>query len=210
MTICFTDGMEDFLDKVYANTSDDTRDLYAKWSTSYDQEVGGNGYATPARAAKALASHVTNLNRPVLDYGCGTGLSGIALRAVGFSTLHGIDVSKEMVAIAEEKKAYQTLRVFDPEVDPPVKIGEFDTIAAIGVIGIGAAPLPVFDKIMALLTPGGLFAFSFNDHALADPAFEAKISKYVDTGKAELLLCEYGDHLPGVGLKSNVYILKIL
>ena len=202
--------MEDFLDKVYANTSDDTRDLYAQWSTSYDQEVGENGYATPARAAKALAGHVTDLRIPVLDYGCGTGLSGVALRAVGFSTLHGIDVSKEMVAIADNKEAYQTLRVFDPEADPPVKTGEFDIITAIGVIGIGAAPLPVFDTIVALLTPGGLFAFSFNDHALADPAFEAKVSDYVDTGKAKLLLREYGDHLPGAGLKSNVYILKIL
>ena len=112
--------MEDFLDKVYANTSDDTRDLYAQWSTSYDQEVAENGYATPSRAAKALASHVEDLRTPVLDYGCGTGLSGMALRKVGFSNLHGIDVSKEMVTIAKEKKAYQTLRVVDPDAEPPV------------------------------------------------------------------------------------------
>ena len=202
--------MEDFLDKIYANTSGDTRDLYAQWATSYDQEVGENGYATPARAAKALARRVTDVETPILDYGCGTGLSGVALRAAGFSTLHGIDVSKEMVAIADDKKAYQTIRVFDPDAPPPVKKGEFDVITAIGVIGIGAAPLHIFDTIIALLEPGGLFAFSFNDHALSDPAFETKVSDYVDTGKAKLLLREYGDHLPGAGLKSNVYILKVL
>lgn len=202
--------MEDFLDKVYANTSDDTRDLYAQWSTSYDQEVAENGYATPSRVAKALASHVEDLRTPVLDYGCGTGLSGMALRKVGFSNLHGIDVSKEMVTIAKEKKAYQTLRVFDPDAEPPLKTGEFEIITAIGVIGIGAAPLTIFDTIISLLVPGGLFAFSFNDHTLADPAFEAKVSDSVDTGEAKLILREYGDHLPGAGLKSNVYILKIL
>ena len=202
--------MEDFLDKVYANTSDDTRDLYAQWSTSYDQEVAENGYATPSRVAKALASHVEDLRTPVLDYGCGTGLSGMALRKVGFSNLHGIDVSKEMVTIAKEKKAYQTLRVFDPNAEPPLKTGEFEIITAIGVIGIGAAPLTIFDTIISLLVPGGLFAFSFNDHTLADPAFEAKVSDSVDTGEAKLILREYGDHLPGAGLKSNVYILKIL
>ena len=202
--------MEDFLDKVYANTSDDTRDLYAQWSTSYDQEVAENGYATPSRAAKALASHVEDLRTPVLDYGCGTGLSGMALRKVGFSNLHGIDVSKEMVKIANDKKAYQTLRVFDPDAEPPLKTGEFEIITAIGVIGIGAAPLTIFDTIISLLVPGGLFAFSFNDHTLADPAFEAKVSDSVDTGEAKLILREYGDHLPGAGLKSNVYILKIL
>lgn len=202
--------MEDFLDKVYANTSDDTRDLYAQWSTSYDQEVAENGYATPSRVAKALASHVEDLRTPVLDYGCGTGLSGMALRKVGFSNLHGIDVSKEMVTIANDKKAYQTLRVFDPDAEPPLKTGEFEIITAIGVIGIGAAPLTIFDTIISLLVPGGLFAFSFNDHTLADPAFEAKVSDSVDTGEAKLILREYGDHLPGAGLKSNVYILKIL
>jgi predicted TPR repeat methyltransferase len=202
--------MEDFLDKVYANTSDDTRDLYAQWSTSYDQEVAENGYATPSRVAKALASHVEDLRTPVLDYGCGTGLSGMALRKVGFSNLHGIDVSKEMVTIAKEKKAYQTLRVVDPDAEPPLKTGEFEIITAIGVIGIGAAPLTIFDTIISLLVPGGLFAFSLNDHTLADPAFEAKVSDSVDTGEAKLILREYGDHLPGAGLKSNVYILKIL
>ena len=202
--------MEDFLNKVYANTSDDTRDLYAQWSTSYDQEVAENGYATPSRAAKALASHVEDLRTPVLDYGCGTGLSGMALRKVGFSNLHGIDVSKEMVKIANDKKAYQTLRVFDPDAEPPLKKGEFEIITAIGVIGIGAAPLTIFDTIISLLVPGGLFAFSLNDHTLADPAFEAKVSDSVDTGEAKLILREYGDHLPGAGLKSNVYILKIL
>jgi predicted TPR repeat methyltransferase len=202
--------MEDFLDKVYANTSDDTRDLYAQWSKSYDQEVADNGYATPSRVAKALASHVEDLRTPVLDYGCGTGLSGMALRKVGFSNLHGIDVSKEMVTIAKEKKAYQTLRVFDPDAEPPLKTGEFEIITAIGVIGIGAAPLTIFDTIISLLVPGGLFAFSLNDHTLADPAFEAKVSDSVDTGEAKLILREYGDHLPGAGLKSNVYILKIL
>jgi predicted TPR repeat methyltransferase len=201
---------EDFLHKAYGDTSGDTRDLYAQWSTSYDQEVAGNGYATPARTAKALAGHVKDLNIPVLDYGCGTGLSGIALRAVGFSSLHGIDVSYEMVAIAKKKDAYQTLEVFDPESGPPIKTGQFNVITAIGVIGVGAAPLPLFDTIISLLEPDGLFAFSFNDHALADPAFESKVSDYVDKGKAKLLLREYGDHLPGVGLKSNVYILKIL
>jgi predicted TPR repeat methyltransferase len=146
----------------------------------------------------------------VLDYGCGTGLSGMALRKVGFSNLHGIDVSKEMVTIANDKKAYQTLRVFDPDAEPPLKTGEFEIITAIGVIGIGAAPLTIFDTIISLLVPGGLFAFSFNDHTLADPAFEAKVSDSVDTGEAKLILREYGDHLPGAGLKSNVYILKIL
>ena len=170
--------MEDFLDKFYANTSDDTRGRYAQWSKTYDQEVNENGYVTPARAAKALASHVKDLITLVLDYGCGTGLSGMAFRALGFNTVDGIDVSKKMVAI--------------------------------GVIGIGAVPVSVFDTIITLLVTGVLFTFSFNDHALADPTFKTKVSDYVDTGKAKLILREYGGHMHRAGLKSNTYILEML
>ena len=58
------------------------------------------------------------------------------------------------------------------------------------------------------LGPKGLFVLSFNEHALEDPANEAKIQSHLDSGNASLLFKEYGDHLPGIGLKSNVYVLE--
>ena len=61
-------------------------------------------------------------------------------------------------------------------------------------------------KMLALADD--LFVFSFNDHSLADPAFEAQVKDYIGTSRAELMFKEYGDHLPGAGLKSNVYVLK--
>ena len=64
-----------YLDKAYDGGTGDSRALYAEWSDTYDQEVGKNGYATPGRTAKTLAQFVTDLNQPILDYGCGTGLS---------------------------------------------------------------------------------------------------------------------------------------
>ncbi len=201
--------MEDFLDKVYANNSDDTRIHYPKWSKTYDHEFSKKSYVTPARTAKALASNVKEMTTLVLDYGCVNGLSRVALREIGLNTVDGIDVSKETVAFPNNKKAYQTLRVFDPNACPPIKTGEIDIIAAIVVNRICAACVSVFDTIIILLVRGGIFAFSFNDHALADPAVETKVSDYVDTRKAKLILSEYSDHMPRAGLKSNIYILEI-
>ena len=51
-------------------------------------------------------------------------------------------------------------------------------------------------------------AFSYNDHALADPKHEAAVAEWTDCGAAALIFKEYGDHLPGIDLKSNVYILE--
>ncbi len=73
---------EKFLDKVYdAKGTDETRALYDDWAASYDAEIAENGYATPRRCAEALAGFATDPSLPVLDFGCGTGLSGLALRA---------------------------------------------------------------------------------------------------------------------------------
>ncbi|MBT6508263.1 MAG: methyltransferase domain-containing protein [Marinovum sp.] len=199
-----------YLDKAYDGGTGDSRALYAQWSDTYDQEVSQNGYATPGRAAKTLAQYVTDLNQPILDYGCGTGLSGLALKLEGFSHIDGLDVSSEMLEIAKKKNIYRDLLIFNPDHAPPVIKGQYHIIAAIGVIGVGAAPLPVFDTVMNLLETGGLFVFSFNDHALADPSFPAKVDHYTANGLARLLACNYGDHLPGANLKSNVYVLEKL
>lgn len=60
---------------------------------------------------------------------------------------------------------------------------------------------------MDLLPTGGYFAFSFNDHTLEDPAYENKVLEYTQSKRAQLVFCEYGAHLPGKDMKSNVYVL---
>ena len=199
-----------YLDKIYSADSADLRPFYAQWAPSYDQEVGENGYVTPLRIAEALARHVKDLSIPILDYGCGTGVSGQAFQEVGFLTIDGVDISAEMLEVAAKKKIYRHLEVFAPETGPNVKLGAYQIIAAVGVIGAGAAPLTVLDKMMALLAPKGLLVFSFNDHTLEDPAYDGLVEDYVNQGQAVLHLKEYGDHLPKQKINSNIYILEKL
>ena len=121
-----------FLDKVYGVTgAAETRALYDAWSDSYEAEIGRNGYATPERCARALAAHMPDKTPPVLDFGCGTGLSGLALRLAGFDTIDGRDLSPGMLARARDKGVYRDLRVIGPEEDMP---GGYAAIAAIGVV----------------------------------------------------------------------------
>ena len=199
-----------YLDKIYSADSADLRPFYAQWAQSYDQEVGENGYVTPLRIAEALARHVKDLSIPILDYGCGTGISGQAFQEAGFLTIDGVDISDEMLEVAAQKKIYRRLEVFAPETGPDVKLGAYNIIAAVGVIGAGAASLAVLDQIMALLAPKGLLVFSFNDHTLEDPAYDGRVENYVKQGQAALHLKDYGDHLPKQKINSNIYILEKL
>ncbi|WP_120505011.1 class I SAM-dependent DNA methyltransferase [Sulfitobacter mediterraneus] len=200
---------ESFLDKAYgARDAEETRKLYDDWAASYEAELGENGYATPGRCAAALAKYIPDKTRPILDFGCGTGLSGLALRLTGFDPIDGVDVSSDMLAQARGKTVYRDLRQIRPGEALGHKPGEYAAIAAIGVIGAGAAPVSVFDSLMHGLAKGGLFVFSFNDHALEEPQYEARVMEWTDCGAARLLFAEHGDHIPGIGLKAKVYVLE--
>lgn len=198
-----------YLDRVYdARTADETRALYDDWSDSYDAEVRKHGYVTPGRCAEALAKCVPDQLDAVLDFGCGTGLSGLALKLAGFATIDGFDLSEEMLAQARAKRLYRALTMIESGAALPAQTGDYAAIAAIGVIGAGAAPISVFDDLMRALKTGGFLVMSLNDHALQDRANEARICEWTDCGAARLLLRESGPHLPGIDLKSNVYVLE--
>ena len=199
----------DFLNKAYkARDAASTRTLYDDWSASYDAEVEKNGYATPGRCAAALAQFIPDQSAPILDFGCGTGLAGLALRLAGFEQIDGLDLSEEMLAQASEKGIYRNLAQIEAHAPMPHKPGDYTAIAAIGVIGAGAAPISVFHTLMNALAKGGKLVFSFNDHALEDPANEAAVTEWLDCGAAHLLFKEHGPHLPGIDLNSTVYVIE--
>jgi len=187
----------------------EVRDYYDSWAISYDAELTENGYASPARVASALAGLSSDLRAPVLDYGCGTGLSGEALLAAGFTVVDGADPSGEMLRAAAAKDIYRSLVHLDLDAaGPPFSSGQYAVVAAIGLIGPGAAPLELFDQLLDLVAPGGLFGVSFNDHALTDPAYPAKVCQHAANGTASVVFDERGPHLPGLDVESTVYVLK--
>ncbi|WP_027258800.1 MULTISPECIES: class I SAM-dependent DNA methyltransferase [Leisingera] len=200
---------EKFLDKAYdLETPEATLEHYNQWAASYDAEIAENGYATPGRIAEALAKFQPDMSVPVLDFGCGTGLSGLALRMQGFENIDGMEPSDEMITQARSKGAYRTLTQIDVTDSKPIPQGAYRLITGCGVLGTGAAPPAVFDMILQALPRGGLFAFSYNDHALADRAYTGKLNEWLDCSAARLLFREHGDHLPGIDLKSTVYVIE--
>lgn len=77
--------VKQFLDNAYdLASSGHTKNLYKDWAETYDEEIMANGYASPVRTAEALAKCGAQLDAPILDVGCGTGVSGLLLRDAGF------------------------------------------------------------------------------------------------------------------------------
>jgi predicted TPR repeat methyltransferase len=197
-----------FLDRVYdVDGGDAAKRLYADWAESYDADLIANGYASPSRCAEALAGAVEDLSAPLLDLGCGTGLSGEAFRVAGFSTIDGTDFSPEMLEVARRKEVYRELFLSDHENPLPVEPGAYANMAAVGVFSPGHAPATLIDEVLSRLPSGGRFVFTLNDHALEDPSYEGRINELCDSGGAQCLFRERGPHLPKIDLQSTVYVL---
>jgi predicted TPR repeat methyltransferase len=198
------------LHKAYTiENTDQAREFYQDWAKTYDDEVSSHGYITPRRCAEALAQFTTAKSAPLLDFGCGTGLSAVALKAEGFTTIDGSDLSPEMLEQAAKRTGlYRNLIKTDIGKPFDFPTGAYQLIAAIGVIASSHAPAETIDTALAALPVDGLLVFSLNDHTLQDSAFEARIAENLDTGTARLLFKEHGDHLPGYDMGSNVYVMQ--
>jgi predicted TPR repeat methyltransferase len=200
---------ENFLDKVYGlRDPNAVRTLYDDWAATYDEEISENGYATPARCAAALATFLPDPATPILDFGCGTGLSGLALRALGFSAIDGTDLSAGMLETARARGVYRSLTRNEPNAPLDTLANRYHAIAAVGVISPGAGPPDLIDALVSLLPAGGFLAFSLNDHALEDPAYESRVAALAGSGTVRSRFRDYGEHLPARGIGSLVCVLE--
>ena len=187
---------------------EEAQEFYQGWAAGYEDEVAENGYITPQRSAAALAAHAANPWAPVMDLGCGTGISGLALKAEGFDCIDGYDFSQAMLDKAAEKGIYRQTAIADLSQPLEIAEGVYQNAAAIGCITPEYMPATVLDQILSKLPAGGCLVFSVNDHAAADGTIMGRIMALVDCGAAELVFKEYGDHLPGIGMKAWVYVMR--
>lgn len=137
------------------------RELFDAFAPRFDAELeGALGYRTPA----LLAAMIEDLPQDpplgrVLDLGCGTGLSGLALKP--FATrLEGLDLSPRMLAEARARNLYAALHEADLLDFLPKHPARYDLIAAADVLNYLGELTPAFAAIATALKPGGTALFS--------------------------------------------------
>ena len=95
----------------------------------------------------------------VCDIGCGTGLSGQALKLYA-KRLVGIDLSEKMLAMAKKKKCYDQLEATDINHFLHQNKQAFDLIIAADVFGYIGELTQTFTNCEQALTPSGYLIFS--------------------------------------------------
>ncbi len=156
------------------------KNYYKNWASNYDQDVRNQEYGGPeviGNLASLIAVSYLH-ERPedvrVLDAGCGTGLSGIALRESGFNLVDGFDLSDEMVLEAGKTAAYKELRgSVDITVDRISAFDrKYDLVVACGVFTLGHVEPDSLLTLARLLTKNGYLAVSTRNSYLSESDFE--------------------------------------
>ncbi len=163
------------LDAIHAaKTTADVQAVYDTWSTNYDQNLADMGYVAPLNAAKTFYPHHPNHDAKIMDAGCGTGLVGVALKVLGYTTIDGVDLSPEMLAIAQKTNAYQTLSALNFQDANDIPDNTYDAAICVGVLGpvVGGH---LIDDLVRIVQPQGIVHFAIRAkwvESVSQPAIE--------------------------------------
>jgi len=169
------------LKSVYGKkTVEDQRQIYKDWAETYDvdttTEFGWIGFKP---AAAEFAKRIENKFARILDAGCGTGLSGMALADAGYTKIEGCDLSPEMLSKAKEKGVYMSLTEVDLTKD--IQITEpYDGVFSCGVFGFGPPYPEDLRHITALLKPAGYAVVTVNGKGWIEKDWEEELSRAVE------------------------------
>jgi predicted TPR repeat methyltransferase len=172
------------LEQVYAaRNADELAQAYAAWSNAYDRETAASGYCLPFMTTSWVARYVPRDAGALLDAGCGTGLSGPYLRALGYMNIDGLDFSEEMLALAAARGGYRDLRRATLGETLPWPDNHYAAFFSTGVFTEGHAPASSLDELVRITRPGGHAIFTVRDTVLDSGEFREQFSALEKAGR---------------------------
>lgn len=141
-----------------------------------------------------------NPDQTVLEFGCGTGTTALKL-APAVKSYTGTDISSEMMAIANEKKAAEGVGnvtfVQATLEDNTLKENSYDVILGYNIVHLLPDPAAALQRIRALLKPDGLFISKtacLRESRIL-PLIVPAVAKILGVGKVHLLSVAELEHM---------------
>jgi len=201
---------ENFFESAYIlKSAEETVKMYDRWAEVYDRDLGNGEYQQPVRCADALFKVLSDSQAKILDVGCGTGLSGLALREKGYADLDGCDLSQGMLDKASKLEIYNrlfTCNLNEPPLD--VKDGAYDAVTAVGVFSFGHIMPEAVEELLRITKPGGRIIIGLNDHYYDEGSLTKKLDELEAAKTLAIVKQEQGAHIPGNDLMGWVLTLR--
>lgn len=157
--------------------------LYRDWAETYDDQLKRDlRYISPESTADVAREWLSDRETPLLDIGCGTGLTAAACRQRGFTTIDGIDISPEMIAVAAKKHLYRKLFQGDLTQTLDLPTASYSAAISSGTFTHAHVGASAFDEIFRILRPGGRLVCTIHSHVFEPAGFLEKIGEMTAAG----------------------------
>ena len=149
---------------------------------TYDETFDEWGYVGPQTAAAILRNYVP-LGSRILDAACGSGLTGSALKNLGYEHIEGIDIAAELLVLAEQTGTYDRVQRVDMQVFPlPFEDGEFDAVNFIGALTYFETD-QILRELCRIVRRGGHVVFSQRDDIMRDQRYGERLEAMEGDGR---------------------------
>ena len=178
--------------------SQETAAYYDAWAENYDETLAQWNYQSPTIVAAMLKQDVPP-DGPVLDAGCGTGLTGKALHVAGFRRVTGIDISQASLDVAAQAGVYERLIQVNMQQAPlPLETGAFAAVQCVGVLTYVPDTAAILREFCRVVRPGGLVAFTKREDLFNERDVAGVMQTLADEGLwTPLSVSEPQAYLPG-------------
>lgn len=161
------------------------KQFYADWAQNYDRDTGESVYTGPAIAAQLLRQHLPELDAPILDAGCGTGLVGVELKTQGYRLVDGFDLSPEMAELAAATAAYRHVvgNIDMMRAQQDYARRDYAALLCIGVFTLGHVPPQALAVLLEIVRAGGLMLISTRSHYYDQTDFQSQVDTLLAKGR---------------------------
>ena len=193
-------GLYDNLDLSARENDQELLDVYKKWASIYDQDNDDVlGTVSQPNSVQIFHKHLSDKNQKIIDIGCGTGLVGLELSKLGYTSFDGVDISKEMIDIAISR-GYRSLFLGNLNESLPLESNSYDAALCVGVFTHGHVGPSRLEELTRVIKPEGLVCFTVNEDVYESYGFD-KVIKELEAKKVwEILEFSKQDYMT----KKNV------
>jgi predicted TPR repeat methyltransferase len=192
---------------IYASHGEDQlRERYDVWAADYDTDLDDLQWTAPQAGAERC-DHFARPGAEILDAGCGTGLVGVSLAALGRTRIVGFDLSAGMLERSAERSVYSELHQGSLLDRLPFDDGRFGAVVSVGVFTLGHVDGSAFAELARVTSSGGHVSITFRDDAVDHLGYRAEQQRLIDSGRWDLV--DRTESLPMIHEDGDDIMLRV-